>query len=392
MSIRVLFLTTRNVKKPAGGGELKTFKMISHLRGIYDLNVICLGFKSNIDQYETGVYALDRGVSGRSLYNLVRSYFHGQLLSVYRNKSSSLFSKISDIAVNYDVIFVDHYVMYQYVLEFTNAKIILHQHNAEYLMWERLAELEANRIKRFLIRLEAKRIRGYEKKICKHATKILAAPNDIEALSEPLGIPVNKFEVTYHLGDDSLLGLPSLVYEETKMKLLFLGTMTWQANIDAVSWFLRDVWPVIIQKNSGILFEIVGNIDSRNKAKFESYDGVSVLGFVEDINKVFTNARIFVSPLRFGSGMKVKNVTAMYRGLPMVTSDVGAEGIGLSNGINVLIANNSAEFISAIQSLLDDQSLWENLSLNSREYAEVNLSWESVLDSINDIVNTVAHI
>jgi len=115
-------------------------------------------------------------------------------------------------------------------------------------------------------------------------------------------------------------------------------------------------------------------------------DGVEYLGFVPDLTEVMDSCTLAIVPLRFGSGMKIKTLDAMYRGLPVVTTKVGAEGIELVSQKHAVIADDANEFATAITRLTSDKELWSMLSLESRALARSKYTYSALAESmLNDI-------
>ena len=103
-------------------------------------------------------------------------------------------------------------------------------------------------------------------------------------------------------------------------------------------------------------------------------NGIKVVGYAKDVAPYFEKARVFVSPLRYGAGIKGKNIQAMSFGLPMVTTAIGAEGLNFIDYKNALIANKPEEFTQKVIKLYADRELWESISRNSLKYVENNNS------------------
>ena len=318
----------------------------------------------------------------RSAKNLLLSSLQGIPLNLYRNKSSILKDKIEVIANEYDAIFCDHYVMFQYVPENFKGKIILHEHNCEYLIWQRFSQLENKFAKRLALLDQARRIKKYEQLICRKSDVILAAPNDIDELAK-IGADRNKFVETYHLGDDNLLHSPELNFDETEKSLLYIGTLSWEANIDGLLWFLKDIWKLITQQHPDIKLYIVGkNSDARLREIAEIDSRIILTGFIDDVEPYFKKSRVFITPLRFGSGIKVKVINALYRGIPCVTTPIGAEGLKVKDGEHIFIKNDPEGFAEAIDVLLKDKNVWKNISVNARKIANQYYTWNYVLENI----------
>jgi len=232
-------------------------------------------------------------------------------------------------------------------------------------------------------------VKRFEIAACKAAHLVFAAPNDRDELM-PLGVPEEKFRTTYHLGDDSGLHAPVLEFPRTGKTLLYVGTLSWPANADGLKWFLADVFPALLRKHPELRLDIVGKgADADLQAAVAASHGIRLLGFVADLEPLYQRSRVFIAPLRFGSGTKVKVVTALYRGLPCATTSIGTEGLDLSDGTDVMIADDAAGTIARIDTLLTDRTKWEHMRDESRSKAARDLGWDSMLQSHVHDLNTL---
>ncbi len=141
-------------------------------------------------------------------------------------------------------------------------------------------------------------------------------------------------------------------------------------------------------KNPDVVFYIIGrNPDERLKKIIKNRKDINLTGFIENLEDYYSRARVFVCPLRFGSGIKVKVLNAMYRGIPVVTTSIGVEGLALKNMKHVAIADNSDKMIEDINTLLNDQKTWERLRDNSRELASRQYTWDRVFTNIDRAIH-----
>lgn len=386
--MRILFLTTQLPYPPVSGGVIKTWRLVSHwarkkgytLRLIFPLKnedqKHLSAFRQKLPEAEVFAVPVNRG---RSAVNLLKSYLSAPSLNVYRNADQRLAEKVVQWSRDTEIIFVDHYEMGQYIPKDPCCPVILHEHNAEYVMWERLAAFEPNIVKRLLIKAEAARIKKAELAYADKSDLVLAAPNDIVALTE-IGVDVEKCKTTFHLGEDFMLDWPALTYEESEKALLFVGTLTWEANVDGLLWFLEAVWPLAEKKHPDLMFYIVGkNPDPRLKKAAENKKNIVFTGFVEDLEPYHKRGRVFVIPLRFGSGIKVKLLNALYRGLPIVTTDIGTEGLQTANGTELYSSSNPQKQADYIDILLTQKEKWEAMSTAARELSR-KYTWSALLE------------
>ena len=393
--MKILFLTPQLPYPAVSGGLIKTLKMIQFLSNLHDVEVGFFIKEESIKVSEdlasfkklVAVKVFHRNLNvERTGLNFLKSIMYKVPLSIYRNKDSAFAKLCKEKSQHYDVIFVDHFLMFQYVPEEWHKKIILHQHNAEFIMWDRYADTQHNVLKKILLRFESERIKKYEKYIIERATSVLASTNDIALLSSLSHRKIN-FTETLHLGDEELLEAPALVFEQTTFSLLYIGTLTWEANREGLLWFLKNVWSDLKKKFPALVFDIVGkNNDSAIFSEWLQDKQIKWHGFVDDLSPFYNNARVSVAPLNFGSGIKVKVINALYRGLPMVTTTIGVEGLVLKQGEEIFISDNSSEQCDYISMLLTDKVVWERFSTNSRAIAHSLYSWDGVLKKINQVI------
>lgn len=315
----------------------------------------------------------------RNGLNLLKSYLFSETLNIYRNSSSKFTSKVLELAGNCDLIIIDHYEMYPAVQNVKNTPIILHEHNAEFKIWDRMSQIEINPIKRLILKIEASRIRKAEKKFSSRADLVWAAPNDIKALAET-GVNKDKFAITYHLGDEKFIDYPDIQFSQTKKQIVFVGTQSWEANIDGMEWFLSKVWPLVLENDNEIQLIIIGKNPNKRLTKFdkEGYN-LTFTGYVDDLEEYYSTSRASIVPLRFGSGMKVKLLNSMFRGIPNITTKVGAEGIDLKNGREIFIADDEIEFAKKTLTLINNENVWTQFRDKSRTLVRQKYSWKSLL-------------
>ena len=376
---------------PTSGGRMKSWNMIKYLSKHHDTSLACLikygdqDIQAFEDSINLKAFLSKPAVNDiRSAKNLIKSYIAGVPINVFRNCQKTLASDISAIANDYDVILLDHYESAQFIPQNFQGKVAFHAHNATYLMWQRFSQSDAPIPYRIVAALESKRVINYEKKVCQLADLIFASPNDIDHL-EDIGIDRSKCRITYHLGDDSQLTLPDMAFEETKKQLLYIGTLNWEANIDGLLWFLNEVWPKVYSTDNEITLKIVGkNPDIRLLDAAKDHSGIEFTGFVEELEPLFKESRLFLAPLRFGSGIKVKVLNAMCRGIPVITTDVGAEGIDVSNGVHLIIENEAEKMAHSILKYLEAKEQWQIIAKNSRNIIREKYNWEIVLGDMSD--------
>ena len=167
--------------------------------------------------------------------------------------------------------------------------------------------------------------------------------------------------------------------------LLFIGTLAHRPNADAVRFFVGEILPLVRESLPGVKLYVVGDNVPPDIAAYASED-VRVTGYVPDAAPFFEGARVMVVPLRYGAGVKGKVGESLAYGLPVVTTGVGAEGMGLTDGANALVADSPEEFAAAVVRLYRGRDLWQQLADNGYRHIEQHFSPRVVEEVINNSV------
>jgi glycosyltransferase involved in cell wall biosynthesis len=228
---------------------------------------------------------------------------------------------------------------------------VLFQHNVESALWQRQAAHEPNPVKRLAFRLEAAKMARYERVTVRRFPHVIAVSErdrqEMIAMTEPsrlsvvpTGVDVDRYRAA--------AGAPV-----RQPLLMFLGSMDWEANIDAVEYFCREIWPAVLRAVPSARFRIVGRNPHPRVLKLAS-DSVHVTGSVPSVVDHLREAAVFVVPLRVGGGTRLKIFEAMAAGKAVVSTTVGAEGLDVHDGHDVILADTPSRFADAVIDLLRD--------------------------------------
>ncbi len=171
--------------------------------------------------------------------------------------------------------------------------------------------------------------------------------------------------------------------------LLFLGNFEHMPNLDAAQWLIGEIMPRLRALSFVTTLHIVGSAADQALAGCDD-EHVVVHGFVQDLEPIFRQVRLAVAPLRYGAGVKGKINMAMSRGVPVVTTTIGAEGMGLVDRRDALIADDPDAFSQAIVDLCTDEQLWCNLSMHGLENVRRHFSPALARGVLQDILTLSA--
>ncbi|HSS21915.1 MAG TPA: glycosyltransferase [Pyrinomonadaceae bacterium] len=232
---------------------------------------------------------------------------------------------------------------------------------------------------------EAEKLRGLETRLGRAADLIWCGSSPDQELMANIasGVPSVVVPTIHNLHERGQS------FQERK-DLLFVGAFGHRPNVDAVHFMGREVMPLIRKSLPGVELLVAGSSAPSDFAAYAS-NGVRVLGFVPDLDPIVSGSRVFVAPIRFGSGVNGKIGEALSYGLPVVTTTIGAEGWNFTDGKQVLIANSPTDFAAAVVRLYQTPDLWKELSDAGYCHIAENFTPEVLGDVIKGSVRTLVN-
>jgi glycosyltransferase involved in cell wall biosynthesis len=231
-------------------------------------------------------------------------------------------------------------------------------------------------LRRLYFRQEGLRLARYERQQCpRFDLNIVCSELDAVRLAESIHLPR---VVTIENGVDVDYFQPSDAPADPH-KLIFVGTMNWYPNVDAMRFFLSEVWPILTRMEPKMSIDIIGANPPADLLEFARKDPrVKVHGFVDDVRPYLAAAAVYVCPIRDGGGTKLKVLDAFASGVPMVAHPVACEGIAAEDGKHVMFAREAEEFATRIQQLSREEIARRRLSMHARKLVEDRYSVGSI--------------
>ena len=288
-----------------------------------------------------------------------------------------------------DVIHADQVSMAQYGLIGRGPRRVLDLHNAMYLVTQRLADNESNPLRRLIARRETRALAKYEAQLCARYDQVVFVTDDDRRAIES---QFDRFSV--QLPDDRFSTIPICSDPSDKQpivpvakphRITALGVMFWPPNAEGVLWFAREVWPQVRAQFPDMRLTIVGKNPPPYLSDLNNVDDIEVTGYVPDLDRVLAETAAFIVPLRAGGGMRVKILDAWCWGLPIVSTSIGAEGITIRAGENMLVADSAEAFGQAVRRVLGDRELTDRLRRNGRRWIEDNYDWQKTYTAWDDV-------
>jgi glycosyltransferase involved in cell wall biosynthesis len=384
---RILFLTALPLDRPRSGGTIKSAAVLAYLERDHDVDVACLS-------PGTPTWTRDRGEvvsvplsKPRSARHLFASYLTRVPLSVERNRSPVFAGAVAGLERRrpHDVVFVDGWLMAQYVPSSFGGLRLLHQHNVEHEMWERHARLERRRARRALVRAEAARVRAYERTLVIAFDTVFAVSEADRRAFVALGAAPERAFVLPNVADASLLGRPALE-PPRKPVVLFLGTLSWPPNAQGLARFLTAAAPGLRSRVPGVEVVVAGHGADRRLRAIAGETGAELLEEVDDEELLYGRARCFVDASVGGAGTRVKILNAMARGVPVVATSDAAAGLDVQPGVHLLEAGDPAALTEPISRVLSDDDLWRRLSGEARRLVRERYTPDTAFAALDDVL------
>jgi glycosyltransferase involved in cell wall biosynthesis len=254
--------------------------------------------------------------------------------------------------------------------------VVLFAHNVEYLIWQRLANIEPSPWKRALFAMEWRKLRACEAEAVRRAALTIAVSDDDRARLAELS-PASRI-VSIPTGVDTRYFAPQ-PDAAVPARLVFSGSMDWHPNEDAVCYFVDTILPRIRAEVPNVSFTIIGRNPGVRVRALAAQPGVSVTGTLADVRPSIAEGAVYVVPLRAGSGTRIKIFEALAMGKAVVSTTVGAEGLAMESGRHFLAADTPHDFAHAVVRVLRDDNRRRALGAAGRALVEANHSWTTVV-------------
>jgi glycosyltransferase involved in cell wall biosynthesis len=405
---RILLLTQVLPYPVDAGPKVRAYYMLRHLAGAHQVTLV--SFVRPDDRAEAvehlrslchAVYAVPmRRSVWRNLRAVLKGLLTGLPIVVARDDVAEMETTLRRLAraQRFDVVHADQLSMAGYgrlaarVASAGTARprALLDEHNAIYLLTRRMAAGEPSVLRRSIMQREAKAFARYEASMCRAYDALLTVTAEDRDRLLALFQPEERSTIAEKLTVVPICVDPVAVQPVARAdggppSILHLGTMFWPPNVAGVLWFAREVLPLVRQQIPEARLVIVGKNPPSDVTALAADPRIEVTGYVADPTPHLAAAGVFIVPLHAGGGMRVKILDAWLWGLPVVTTPIGAEGIAVRDGENLLIAGDARAFAAATVRLLSDGELNRRLRTAGRAWVEATYAWHKVYHRVDEV-------
>ncbi len=385
--MRILWLKTELLHPIDKGGKIRTYQMLKELKREHHITYL----------------TLDDGTAGENARELAREYCHELITIEHRTRRKFSAGFYIELAHNLvarlpyalgkyvspemrrqienqtavgkcDVLVCDFLTPSVNVPAQVDCATVLFQHNVEAMIWQRHYEVQKDKLKRLYLREQWRKTRAFERAACHRFDHTIAvSEEDAGVMRSDYGI---KNVSAVPTGVDTEYFQSKGDVEVEPHNLVFTGSMDWLPNEDAIRFFTGEIMPRIRREIPDVTLTVVGRNPYPALVELSRRDAsVIVTGRVDDVRPFMERAAAYVVPLRIGGGTRLKLYEAMAMEKAVISTRIGAEGLPVEDGSDVLLADSPEDFAASVVRVLKDESLRRELGERAKTKVRERFGW-----------------
>jgi glycosyltransferase involved in cell wall biosynthesis len=393
--MNILWIKTELLHPIDKGGKIRTYNMLKELKREHRITYLTLddGTADTSARERAYEYCHDLVCVAHAQREKFTAGFYAELFSnllsplpyaIKKYASHELRQEISRRAGDCDVIVCDFLAPAANVPANLGRPTVLFQHNVEAMIWKRHCEVQTNPLKKAYLFAQWKKMRAFERRMCGSFDGVVAvSQEDREQMHSEYGAQ-NIFDVP--TGVDTEFFRPSGVEKRTPHNLVFTGSMDWLPNEDAIRYFTEQIMPRIKLQIPDATLTVVGRNPFPSLVEMaKNDDSIVVTGRVDDVRPYMERATAYVVPLRVGGGTRLKIFEAMAMEIPIVSTTIGAEGLPVTDGAELLLADTPKSFAAAVVGVLQDSDRANELAQRAANLVRTEFGWQKVAERFANI-------
>jgi len=399
--VRILWLKSELLHPVDKGGRIRTYQMLRHLKRDHHITYLSL---VNPDEPRAAFYSADEychvlktvvwreapRFSARFYRDLAINLSSPLPFAIEKYRSDEMRREIEreTSSGSYDLLVCDFLVPSVNIPKSRTLASVLFQHNVESVIWRRQYETQTGLLRKAFFYDQWRKMLAYEQAACRSFDAVVAVSQvdrdymrEEFRLSEVYDVPTGV-DTDYFKPEGS---------ERDPFEVVFTGSMDWMPNEDAIIFFVERILPAVAESVPEVKLTVVGRNPSRRIMALGKDSGrINVTGRVEDIRPYVDRAAAYIVPIRVGGGTRLKIYEAMSMGKAVISTSVGAEGLPLRGGEDLLIADGAEEFATAVVRTLRDEAFARRLGRQARSLVCKRFGWGGAADAFARVCNQVA--
>lgn len=395
--MKILMLTPYLPFPLLSGGQIRTYNLLKKLANQHEVTLFALikeeserQYIPELEKYCKKVVVFKRSHKPFTLRNILKTAVSTYPFLVIRNHVQDTISAVAQELQRekYDLIHAETFYMMPHIPPTTVPTILVEQ-TIEYLGYESYAKKTRFPLLKPFLSIDIAKIRKWEHYYWHNCTKLIVMSDE------------DKEYIKQVLGDDSKIevvanGVDTGWFNEKPKKLpedptvLFVGTFKWLPNVEAVTYLVEEIWPLIKAKLPQAKLWIVGNAPNTQVFSFQKKDSaITVTGGIPDIRDAFNGAHILIAPVFSGKGTRYKILEAMASKTPIVATNTAVEGLGVEYGKHVLTQDTAEGMAQEAVRLLQDEALRKTLAKNGWTFVKNKYDWSQISTTLDNIYRSL---
>ena len=390
--LKVLVLDEEIPYPPNSGKRIRTWNLLRRLARRHSVCLLCYGRREDpavTAVEEAGIrlrlvepQAVRAGLDlySRLLANVFSTFPH----SVTKHYSARFQRELDSLLQreSWDLIQCEWTPYARFVSDVRDVPILIASHNVESQIWERRARHAGNPLAKLFFRTQEWKMRRFERRAMLRASAVTAVtPSDVDTLHSwsipnitlvPNGVDLDCYSPAPELGNNN--------------EILFLASLDWHPNVDALNYFVSEIFPLVREKRPETVLRIVGRQPAESLRKqLSGLPEIDFVGEVESVHAYLDRAAVVVVPLRIGGGSRLKILEALGAGKAVVSTSIGAEGLEVVPGEHLSIADTPAEFARRTEELLASPESRRRFGNCGRKLVIERYGWDSIAQRLESV-------
>lgn len=385
--MKILFLQKRILFPANTGGRIRTLNVVRHLARWHDVTYLCniqKGEEQHLPEMqklglrmETIPWSEVSRTSPLFYRDLALNLLSQYPFNVNKDFDPALRERARQLLTSehFDLVICDFVQMARNAFDLPCRASVLFQHNVEAQIFERHARTDRGFLRRKYMALQAAKMRRFEGMAGQKFDAVVAVSEQDRAMYErDYGW---KHVSVIDTAVDTEFFRPGGGKERPE-RVLFVGSLDWLPNEDGLKYFVDEIWPRIRAERPDAVFQVVGRNPTPAMLALGNAPGVEVVGMVPDTRPYLDEGAVNVVPLRIGGGTRIKIFEAMAMQKPIVSTTLGAEGLRVTSGEHLILADDPASFAAAVVDLLGNEEKRRTLARQARQLVEAEFSAETI--------------
>jgi sugar transferase (PEP-CTERM/EpsH1 system associated) len=403
--MRILWLKSDLLLPLDKGGKLRTWHLMRHLANHHDITYVAFAEPSTPVANVEGMHEVARRVEtitrADPAKGTLRFYADAAMhvvdplpYAVGKYRSREFKQRVSTLLAEqaFDLIVCDFLFPAVNLPKRLPCPAVIFTHNVESEIWRRHAETKTGMLSRMLYDAQYRRMLRYEGRTLARFDGVLAVSDqDGDTFSRLYPGAITHPVHVVPTGVDTDYFTPSPSAAQSR-EMVFTGSMDWLPNEDAMVFFCRDVLPIIRAEEPDVRLTVVGRAPTPTVRSLADGTSIEVTGGVADVRPYMKDAAVYIVPLRIGGGTRLKIFEAMAMGKAVVSTTVGAEGLPVTNGEQVMLADDPHTFARAVVGLMRDIDRRRQIESAARALVVERYDWSAVAGELEDaLIRFAAH-